>query len=268
MTTGFPVAAVADALARPPRALRSRSVEPAGTSAVRYAGRRNSRALLVGAIVASIGLHAGLLLGLGPPRKKAAAGPLKEQTISVRLALPDVKELEEPDPAPVDSDAPPPDPGILVPMQADVPQLAKPSDFVQPLNFASLLEQPDFSKLNVYAVPENIRTSGAKLAERLGKIFNLDDLDRVPEAVLQPAPVFPVAMRREAESATVSVEFIVDTTGRVLDPVVFESTHTGFNDAALAGVSRWKFRAGIRAGKKVNTRMRVPIVFKILDPID
>jgi hypothetical protein len=33
-------------------------------------------------------------------------------------------------------------------------------------------------------------------------------------------------------------------------------------------VSRWKFRAGIKAGRKVNTRMRVPIVFKILDAID
>jgi protein TonB len=75
-------------------------------------------------------------------------------------------------------------------------------------------------------------------------------------------------MRREAESATVAVEFIVDVNGRVLDPVVSESTNSGFNDAALAGVSRWKFRAGVKAGRKVNTRMRVPIVFKILDAID
>ena len=56
--------------------------------------------------------------------------------------------------------------------------------------------------------------------------------------------------------------------GRVLEPVVTESTNYGFNDAALAGVSRWKFRAGMKSGRKVNTRMRVPIVFKLLDPID
>jgi protein TonB len=153
-------------------------------------------------------------------------------------------------------------------MQADVPQLVKPSDFVQQLNFASLIEPPDFSKMNIYAVPEHIRSSGSKLAEQFGKIFNLSDLDRVPEPVLQPAPIFPVAMRRDALSARVAVEFIVDVNGRVLDPVVIESSHHGFDDAALAGVSRWKFRAGIKSGRKVNTRMRVPIVFKIDDDID
>jgi protein TonB len=153
-------------------------------------------------------------------------------------------------------------------MQSDVPQLVKPSDFVQQLNFASLIEPPDFSKMNIYAVPEHIRSSGSKLAEQFGKIFNLSDLDRVPEPVLQPAPIFPVAMRRDALSARVAVEFIVDVNGRVLDPVVIESSHHGFDDAALAGVSRWKFRAGIKSGRKVNTRMRVPIVFKIDDDID
>lgn len=268
MTTGLPVAVVA---AVPSPRLRSPAPQIPGTattSAVRYIGRRNSKLALVAAIVISAGLHAGLLLGIGPPRKKSAVAPVEEKIAIIRLALPDVKDLEEPEPAPIDSDAPPPDPGIPVPMQADVPQLARPNDFVQPLNFASLLEQPDFSKLNVYAVPEHIRSSGAKLAEQIGKIFNLDDLDRAPRPVLQPAPIYPHAMRREAESATVQVEFIVDVNGRVLDPVIFESTNSGFNDAALAGVRRWKFRPGIKTGRKVNTRMRVPIVFRIQDDID
>lgn len=218
-------------------------------------------------MIVSLSLHAVLLLGIGPPRKKASV-VVVDKTPVIRLAIPEVKDLEEPDPAPVDGETTPVDLGTLVPMQADVPQLVRPSDFVQTLNFASLLEQPDFSKLNVYAVPEHIRTSGSKLAEQLGKIFNLSDLDRVPEPVLQPAPTFPVAMRREALSATVLVEFIVDVNGRVLDPVAIESSHHGFNDAALAGVRRWKFRAGIKNGRKVNTRMRVPIVFKINDAID
>ena len=268
MTTGIPVAVVA---AVPSPRLRSPAPQvPAAVpeSAVRYLGRRNSKTALLAAIAISSGLHAGLLLGFGTPRKKTAVAPVEEKVAIIRLALPEVRELEEPDPAPIDSDAPPPDPGILVPMQADVPQLARPNDFVQPLNFASLLEQPDFSKLNVYAVPEHIRSSGAKLAEQIGRIFNLDDLDRRPEPVLQPAPVYPVALRREGLSATVQVEFIVDVNGRVLDPLIFETSNSSFNDAALAGVSRWKFRPGIKTGRKVNTRMRVPIVFKVLDDID
>jgi outer membrane biosynthesis protein TonB len=54
----------------------------------------------------------------------------------------------------------------------------------------------------------------------------------------------------------------------VRDPFVRETTHHGFDEAAVTGVGRWKFRPGFKAGSKVNTRMRVPIVFKITDPID
>jgi protein TonB len=265
MITGYPatLAGVPPGPPSPASTLPARNP----TSAVRYPARTNSRLVLAAAILCSAGLHAVLLLGIGPPGKKVAAVNEEEITL-IRLAIPEIKDLEEPEPAPIDSDAPPPDLGILVPMQSDVPQLVKPSDFVQQLNFASLIEPPDFSKMNIYAVPEHIRSSGSKLAEQFGKIFNLSDLDRVPEPVLQPAPIFPVAMRRDALSARVAVEFIVDVNGRVLDPVVIESSHHGFDDAALAGVSRWKFRAGIKSGRKVNTRMRVPIVFKIDDDID
>jgi protein TonB len=265
MITGYPSAVVADP---PRRRSTSNRTAPhlATSSAVDYPSGRTPRWLVGLAVIISLSLHALVLLGIGPPRKKAAV--VVEDIPMIRLAIPDVKDLEEPEPAPVDGNTTPVDLGTLVPMQADVPQLVRPSDFVQTLNFASLLEQPDFSKLKVYAVPEHIRTSGSKLAEQFGKIFNLSDLDRVPEPVLQPAPTFPVAMRREALSATVLVEFIVDTNGRVLDPVTVESSHHGFDDAAMAGVSRWKFRAGIKNGRKVNTRMRVPIVFKITDALD
>ena len=267
MTTGYPVAAVAEAPSRLLRSPAPKLPSPTAISAVRYNRRASSRTVVVVALLTSAALHAGLLFGF---RRQATvvAAPPPENLIAIRLAIPEIKELEEPEPAPVDSDAPAIDLGTLVPMQADLPQIPRPSDFVQPLNFASLLDQPDFSKLNVYVIPENIRTSGAKLAEQLGKIFSLSDLDRVPEPVFQPAPSFPVGMRREAQSATVTVEFIVDVNGRVLDPVVFATTHSGFDEAALIGVSRWKFRAGMKTGRKVNTRMRVPVVFKILDPID
>ena len=267
MITGFPAAFIAEAPAPPLRMPAPKLPGPSATSAVRYHGRVNSRVARFAAIVVSAGLHAALLLGLGPPRSKVSGPPNEEKTTIIRLVIPDIKELEEPDPTPFASDTPP-DPGILVPMQADVPQLARPSDFVQPLNFASLLDQPDFSKINVYVIPENIRSSGAKLAEQLGKIFNLADLDRAPEPVFQPAPMFPIQMRREAQSATVAIEFVVDRNGLVLDPVVFDSTHHGFDEAALVGVSRWKFRPGTKAGRKVSTRMRVPIVFTIAEAID
>jgi len=49
----------------------------------------------------------------------------------------------------------------------------------------------------------------------------------------------------------------------VLNPIVVESSYNGFEDAALSGVARWRFRAGMRGGRRVNTRMSVPIIKKI-----
>lgn len=225
------------------------------------------RITVAAAALLSAALHAALLLGFGPARHKPAGPALPTEQHLIRIAIPDLKDLEEPEPVPAEGSAPPADLGVLVPMQADLPRIPQPSDFVQTLNFASLLEQPDFSQLQVYAVPEHIRTSGTQLAEQIGRIFNLSDLDRVPEPVFQPAPQFPFAMRRESHTGTVTVEFIVDVNGVVLDPVARESTHHGFDEAALSGVSRWKFRPGIRAGRKVNTRMRVPIIFTFNDAL-
>jgi protein TonB len=211
----------------------------------------------------SVGLHAGLLLGF---RKHGAnpVAPAKGEHVIALIPMPQIKDLEEPEPATSDDSAPT-ELSVPVPMQADLPQLPKPADFVQALNFASLLEQPDFSQLKVYAVPEHIRSGSGKIAEGIGKIFNLEDLDRVPEPILQPAPHYPIAMRRDAVTASVRLEFIVSTDGRVLDAVVVESTHHGFDEAAVAGVSKWKFKPGMKAGRKVNARMAVPIVFKFSD---
>lgn len=247
-----------------PAALRPVEVPKPGSW--RYRAGSGSRVTLTTALVVSAGVHALLLLGLGHRSAKVVAPPA-ERVFAVSLAMPNLKELEEPETVSNDDQAQPVDLSIPVPMQADVPQLVRPNDFVQQLNFASMLEQPDFSSLKVSVIPDHFR-SGARLAEKIGKIFDLADLDRTPEPVLQQAPRFPVSMRREGLSGTVMVEFIVDTEGKVLDPYVVDSNHSGFNEAAIVGVSKWKFRAGMRGGRKVNTRMRVPIVFRVEDRID
>ena len=219
--------------------------------------------LVIGAAV-SIGIHLGLLFGFDRKRPEPAATQVPENIIALTLSPPLVQELEEPEPIAGDETGPPPDLATLVPMQADLPQLPSPTDFVQQINFTSLLERPDFKDLSVNVIPENFR-GGRKLAESIGNIFNLAELDRIPEPILQPAPLFPIAMKREALTATVYIEFIVDTGGKVVGAFVINSTNSGFDDAALTGVSRWRFRPGTLHGRKVNTRMRVPIAFEYHD---
>jgi periplasmic protein TonB len=233
----------------------------------RYNSPAISRPRLIVAVLISGALHAVLLFGLAG-RVREASRPTELPAVTLTLVMPDARELEDPEPIPSDDAADRVDHvPVVVPMLADVPQLPAASDFVQKIDYASLIERPDLSDTKVFAIPENI-SRGASLAQKIGVIFNLSDLDRIPEPLAQPAPIYPHALRREGHTAMVRVEFIVDTQGAVVNAFVVDSTHPDFSDAALAGVRKWRFRPGVKSGRKVNTRMQVPIVFRTLDQIE
>jgi protein TonB len=224
----------------------------------------SNRSSLTAAAVVSASLHLVLVFGV----RRAAPAPVSAapaETIAVMLAPPLAKELEEePEPARDSGDEPPPDPALPVPMQADVPSIPRPDDFVQALDFSSLLEKPDLRDARLSVIPDHIRR-GLELRARIGAIFSIAELDRHPEPVVQVAPVFPFNLKRDAIEGRVMVEFVVDSEGRVMGAVVVDSTHPGFEEAAVTGVGRWKFRPGQKNGRPVNTRMRVPILFRLTD---
>jgi TonB family protein len=223
-------------------------------------GPSSRKFLVVGAIISAT-FHAVVFFGINPPKKKPAPAQ-PDHTITLNLEFAEIKELEEEEPLPSDTPGELPEPGELVPMQADTLQIPQPTDFVQELDFASLIEQPQMNTSNLTAIPDHI-SRGGKIGEGIGKIFNLADLDRQPVPVLQPVPQVPVSLKQEGVTATVQVQFVVAADGRVLNPFVTESTDHRFDDAAVMGVSKWKFKPGIKSGRKVNTRMLVPIVFKV-----
>lgn len=239
-------------------------VSPGPEGSWRYEGSGRSRWGQVAGILISVLLHLALFFGDRLLPESVEVAKAMEEAPVIRLTIPEAKLLEEPELVAEGDGTEPLDLALPVPMQSDLPQIPRPSDFVQRLNFASLLEAPDLSQSNISIIPEQY-TRAVRIAERIGKIFNLEDLDRPPAPILQPAPTYPFALRREGINAMVVVDFIVDVEGRVLETVVFDSSHTGFNDAAVAGVARWKFRPGYKDGRKVNVRMRVPIIFKIVD---
>ena len=235
-------------------------------NAAHYGSQHGSRSRLAIALLISAGLHAGMILGLGH-RERPAAPRADDNGITINITMPQIKDLEEPETFADDGDAKPREDSAYVPMQMDAPVLALPTDFVQQLDFSTLLEKPDLTQAKVFAIPDAVRRGG-KISDKLGIIFNLADLDRTPEPLFQPKPIYPIALKREAWTATVHVEFIVDAQGSARNAMVVESTHHGFDAAAVTGVSKWKFRPGIKSGRKVNTRMRVPIIFKVVDEIN
>ena len=263
MAQGFPLpAGTMIAAAAPPPVVRG--TPRADSGSLRYPRGGRTRASLALAAALSASLHLALVFGVRR-QAPAAAASRAEESIAVMLAPPLLKELEEePETVPDRGDEPAPDLALPVPTQADVPGIPRPDDFVQVLDFSSLLEKPDLRDARISVIPDNIRR-GLELRSRIGAIFSISELDRHPEPVVQVAPTFPFNLKRESIEGRVIVEFVVDTEGRVLGATVMESSHAGFEEAAVTGVGRWKFRPGQKNGRPVNTRMRVPILFRLLE---
>lgn len=228
-----------------------------------YHGDTHTRRLRMAlAILISAAFHAALFLGIRS-QPQVRERPLEDKLLKVVIAMPDLKDLEPPEPPPFDPNAEVLDLAQYVPTLMDAPQIALPSSFVQEINYASLIPPPDMSQAKVLVIPQGI--GSGRLGAGLADIFNLVDLDRVPVPVLQPSPVFPFELKREVSYAEVNVEFIVDVDGRVRNPVAVKASHPGFSNAAVAGVEKWRFRPGMKGGKRVNTRMMVPIIFRLTD---
>ena len=214
------------------------------------------------ALLAAAGLHGFILFGFNRAPRVVKAAPQVE-AIAVTLTMPDLKDLEEPDRPLNPDDQPPPDAGIPVPTLPDVPtQVDLSSAFVQPLDLNSLLPQPDFSAAKTISIPTNI-ARGGRLGEGMRDLFNLADLDRVPEAIVKVPPTVPASLRRLSTTAEVRVAFIVNTLGEVVSPVAVSSTNRDFEDVAVLAISRWKFRPGMKGGRKVNARMMQPMIFTV-----
>jgi protein TonB len=179
------------------------------------------------------------------------------------MAMPDIEEDKEEPVESLGDEESAPDPGIVVPMLADVPTLVPVNAFVQPLDFTPKLDV-DPNAVRLSAVPVNIaRGSGG--AEKIGKIFDISQLDRQPQAIVQTPPIFPPGLRREYPTCTVVVGFIISAKGEVLAPYIISAEVRRFEEAALSGVQKWKFRPGYRGGRPVNTRTQIAIHFRAVD---
>lgn len=108
-----------------------------------------------------------------------------------------------------------------------------------------------------------VRLPGADGAsgEETDAIFSMAELDQKPRVVYQPAPDYPAELRRKKVQGTVYILFVVDRSGRTVNPVIQKSTHPAFEQPALRAIKRWRFEPGKRNGKPVQFKMRVPITF-------
>lgn len=208
--------------------------------------------LIIG-ITASAALHAAFIFGIPeppPPKKVSAEIPVVE---FVMPPLPDEppEELEQrPDEEPIEVT-------FVPPSIVDIPQIDLSAEFTMP---PAPPPPPDVPVSKGVTVPPSIPPN---FGRNLGTIFNLEDLDQIPQARIQNPPNYPYEMRRAGINGEVEVHFICDAQGNVRDPYVIRSSQREFEQAALDAVKKWTFKPGRRAGRTVNVRMSVPVVFTI-----
>ncbi|HWA27737.1 MAG TPA: TonB family protein [Lacunisphaera sp.] len=228
----------------------------------KYRTLRRSRWVVAGAAMVSIGMHAFVLLGFNARKPLPVRARVADEPV-IQMVMPDLKE-EEVDPVEnLNDEAPSEAPAIATPLLADIPSIVPVDAFVQPLDFTPALPA-NLDAVRLSAVPVNVARSGGG-AERLGKIFDVTQLDRQPEPTFQPAPIYPPELKSEYRDTTVVMLFIVTSRGEVVAPSAVSSEHRRFEEAATQAILKWKFRPGYKAGKAVNTRTQISIRFKVVD---
>jgi protein TonB len=213
------------------------------------------------AVLVSLAVHGLVLWGGGTKPARRPVVVVKSDPI-IQMEMPPLAEEEE---KPVEEleDQAEVDPGVVVPRLVDLPTTVDLTNaFVQPLDLSiplqTGLDTGSITNIPLKIAPGGIRGNGLK------GLFNVSQLDRVPEPIVQAPPQFPTSLKKDHDHAEVVVEFIVDSRGETRDVRAISSTNTGFERAAVEGVSRWRFRPGMKDGRKVNTRMLVPIRFSVI----
>jgi protein TonB len=214
------------------------------------------RDLIIG-IVFSLAVHGGsawisTLTSHRPQPVKA-----KKQEVTIQLIEMPKLEPDEPDPVEDASQQVVPT-DFTPPMQTDVPLLATDTSFVQKVE----PPPPDAAMLSKGAIeiPQNTGNWRAGI----GQIFDISKLDQIPVPIVQGRPQYPFEMRRAGISGSVTVDFIVDTSGNVQLAYAVSASQPEFEAFAVQAVAKWRFRPGKKGGRTVNTHMQVPIAF-ILD---
>lgn len=219
-----------------------------------------SRDLII-AILASVFIHFGIAGSSYLVRTEpAAAASGDEEVPTIALDLPPPPEPEEPEI--VEDAVSDSEPGEIAdlapPMQNDVPSAVIDSPFPQPPQPPVPAGVPRSDGPRIPPIPPR---PGASAGKGLGNVFDLSALDKRPSIVSRVNPEYPFELRRYGIDGTVTVRFIVDSSGAVRDLEIIHSSNPAFERGVLLAVARWRFRPGEKGGRKVDTRMELPINF-------
>lgn len=188
-----------------------------------------------------------------PPKKKAGKPPIKEKAPVVH------KQLDQPKPKSVQKPIERPKPQAVVhksvePSRTQPVLTRKPTMAPAPTTFASTAKKwtpPTYAPTSSASAS---KSAVKKSAEKTGN--NGQDSNNVSSGVVELAqakPSYPMRAKSRNIEGWVKIEFTVTASGAVTNAHVMGASPAGiFDDAALAAIQRFRFKAKMVNGKAVN----------------
>jgi protein TonB len=227
--------------------------------------------VLLGFLLALV-VHAAILAFGGLLMPEARAKPATTTEVDLVGDEPAAEKKPEPKPEPqeppVEPEKPPESADLLknldVPTPADMPALDAASLGAIEQALAGGGGDGSFGDALSFASGGHIGGLGKGGAgdDAAANAFSMAEIDQKPRLLVNPQPIYPSQMRGKKVEGTVSVIFVVDEHGRVVEPRIEKSSHPAFERPALDAVRQWKFEPAVKAGQRVSCRMRAPLRFQ------
>ncbi len=119
------------------------------------------------------------------------------------------------------------------------------------------------SKLQTTAASQ--QAAAAKSSGPSKPTYDISELDRRPQLSKPVQPVYPYAMSKAGIEGKVTVDFVIDATGKVVHAHVLNSTHREFEASTLAAINQWRFVPGVKGGTAVGAHATQLIEFALAE---
>ena len=96
-----------------------------------------------------------------------------------------------------------------------------------------------------------------------GRYLQVQDCSEKPAALKIAYPVYPEKLKEKKIEGAALVAFLVGPDGVPFQIQATKATHKDFADAAVACISSWRFKPGMRHGKPVVVFLQVPLLFQL-----
>ncbi len=218
--------------------------------------RKNKSADLHGHYKSSLLLGGVITLGLLVGLFRADIRPAEPE----KSFIPDVEPIAMQEVVnTIQRDKPPPPPRPPAPVEVPDTEVLEEDEFN--------LDPIDLVDVALPAGPPPAPPTAAALPED-DEVVDFVRVEEMPELIggmkgLQRAVRYPEVAKKAGVEGRVFIQFVVDETGRVVDPVILKGIGAGCDEEALRAVQQARFEPGKQRNRPVRVRMTLPINFRL-----